>query len=203
MIKKRIGIFGGTFNPPHIGHVRAAKAFSRQMELDQLLIIPDYIPPHKDYVGNVSPDDRLNMCKIAFGDIDGSVISDIEIKRGGRSYTYITLEELRSDGCELYLLVGTDMFITLDRWVHPEIIFNIADICCIRRESDEENTRIINEKAGQYKNLFDARIHFVDADVTEMSSTEIRKLITSDSSEECLPESLLEYIRSEGLYNDQ
>lgn len=199
---KRIGVFGGTFNPPHIGHIRAARAFAEQMNLDELLIIPDYLPPHKDYSGNVSASDRLNMCRLAFGDIDSAFISDMEIKRGGRSYTYITLEELRSEQCEIYLLVGTDMFITLDSWVHPEIIFNIADICYIRRECDEAKTLIIEEKARQYIDNFKARIHAIDVDVTEISSTELRNSLSSGTALGLISDSVLEYIQSEGLYND-
>lgn len=202
MNKKRIGVFGGTFNPPHCGHVRAAKAFCEQMKLDELLIIPDYIPPHKDYVGCVSAVDRLNMCKLAFGKLENATVSDMEIKRGGRSYTYITLEELKSDDCELYLLVGTDMFITLDSWAYPEIIFDIADICYIRRESDEEKACIIEEKAGQYIKKFNARIHGICAAVTEISSTELRGAITERSADRFIPNEVIDYIRSEGLYND-
>lgn len=202
MIKKRVGIFGGTFNPPHIGHVRAAEAFAEQMELDEFLIIPDYIPPHKDYVGNVSATDRLKMCSLAFGNISNAVISDMEIRRGGRSYTYITLEELKSCECDLYLLVGTDMFLTLDSWVNPSIIFDIADICYIRRETDEEKTLFIEEKTKQYVKKYGARVHPIDALVTEISSTELRKMIKDNTVGNLISENVMNYIRSEGLYND-
>lgn len=202
MIKKRIGIFGGTFNPPHLGHIRAATAFADQMSLDELLIIPDNIPPHKEYAGSVSADDRMRMCSIAFCNIPNAKISDMEIKRGGRSYTYVTLEELSDDSCDLYFLMGTDMFLTLDSWVKPDVIFKLADICYIRRESDKEKTRFIEEKTRQYKEKYNARIHRILTDATEISSTELRKQLSFGASNGLIPDAVLSYIRSEGLYND-
>ena len=170
--------------------------------MTSFFFIPDYLPPHKDYAGSVSALDRLNMCRLAFGDMNSAIISDMEIRRGGRSYTYITLTELKSEQCEIYLLVGTDMFITLDSWVHPEIIFNIADICYIRRECDEEKTHIIEEKTRQYIDNFKARIHAIDVDVTEISSTELRDSLSSGTALGLISDPVLEYIQSEGLYND-
>jgi len=202
LIKKRVGIFGGTFNPPHIGHVRAAEAFSRQMKLDELLIIPDYLPPHKEYMGNVSALDRLNMCRAAFDGLDSVTVSDMEIKRGGRSYTYITLEELASDDRQLYLLVGTDMFLTLDSWVKPEIIFRLADICYMRRETEAEKMELVIEKKEQYIERNAARIHEIVEDVTVISSTEIRSCIRTGTATEKIPQKVLDYIKRGGLYCD-
>ena len=149
--KSKIAIFGGTFNPPHIAHVRAAERFSEIVNPDVFYIIPACVPPHKDYSGTVSPQERTEMCTLAFGHIPNVEISDIEIKRGGRSYTYLTLEALSSSDKELYLLCGTDMFLTLDEWVNPDIIFKLATICVIRRESDPECYNKIREKS---KNSF-------------------------------------------------
>ena len=85
MIKKRrIGIYGGTFNPPHTGHVGAALAFLKAVELDELLIMPAFLPPHKDYVDVVSTEDRLKMAALAFAEIEKATVSDLEIKRGGK-----------------------------------------------------------------------------------------------------------------------
>ena len=80
--KIRVGIFGGTFNPPHIAHVNAAECFLGAARLDSLLIIPALVPPHKEYSGTVTPNDRLEMCRLAFSDLRGTEISDIEISRG-------------------------------------------------------------------------------------------------------------------------
>ena len=92
--KRRVGVFGGTFNPPHTAHVRVAKAFVESADLDQLLVIPTNEPPHKSYSGNVSAADRLEMCEIAFSCVSGALVSDMEITRGGKSYTVETLSVL-------------------------------------------------------------------------------------------------------------
>ena len=83
----RLGVYGGTFSPPHLGHIESAEAFYREMKLDKLLIIPTFIPPHKEAKDDASPEDRLEMCKLAFSHIPNTEISDMEIKRGGKSYT--------------------------------------------------------------------------------------------------------------------
>ena len=99
---KSIGIFGGTFNPPHVAHVAAAEAFSRRIDPDTLMIIPDFLPPHKTFAGTVTPEQRLDMCRLAFSHIKNVQISDMEIARGGKSYTANTLTELSKTGDELY-----------------------------------------------------------------------------------------------------
>ena len=110
----RVGIYGGTFAPIHNGHVAAAKAFMEQMKLDYLFIIPTYLPPHKQIDRSDDPTFRLKMCELAFEGVDGVVISDVEIRRGGKSYTYDTLKELSREGTRLFLMCGTDMVLTFD-----------------------------------------------------------------------------------------
>ena len=111
--KRRVGIYGGTFNPPHNGHVGAAEAFCRGALLDELIIMPDFLPPHKEIDKAVSADERLKMCELAFSHIEKARVSDMEIRRGGRSYTSVTLEELSSPDVDLYFLCGTDMILTI------------------------------------------------------------------------------------------
>jgi nicotinate-nucleotide adenylyltransferase len=202
LIKARlkIGIFGGTFNPPHIAHVSAASAFLSTLSLDKLLIIPDFLPPHKEYVGTVSALDRLNMCRLAFSELNSVEISDMEIKRGGKSYTADTLTELSRDGNELYFLAGTDMFLTMDSWYHPETIFRLATICYIRREEEEEKGRLILEKKKYYEEKYSAKIVFIDAPVIELSSTVTREAILNSSADKLLPPPVLDYINERGLY---
>ena len=202
MIKSRskIGIFGGTFNPPHIAHVSAAKAFLSSVSLDKLLIIPDFLPPHKEYVGTVSAEDRLNMCSLAFSGLDSVEISDMEIKRGGKSFTADTLTELSCEDAELYFLCGTDMFLTMDSWYHPETIFSLATICYIRRESDKENGDLLLSKKEYYEKQYSAKIIFIDAPVIELSSTITRDAILKSTADNLLPKSVLEYINERGLY---
>jgi len=194
----RLGIYGGTFSPPHIGHVEAAEAFYRELKLDKLLIIPTFIPPHKVSKDDASAADRLNMCKLAFSHIPNTEVSDIEIKRGGKSYTYMTLEELTKEGVELYFLCGTDMILTFDQWKRYEYIFTLATICYARRETDRENDLKIEEKIGQYKKL-GAKIIKVEHNVTEVSSSDIRGTLASGNND-FISENVVEYISRFGLY---
>lgn len=200
--KTRLGIYGGTFSPPHLGHVGAAKSFYGAVPLDKLLIIPDFLPPHKQIDGEISADDRIEMCKLAFADVKGAEVSDIEIKRGGKSYTALTLAELSSDENELYFLCGTDMFLTLGEWYKPEEIFKLATICFVRRENDKENDLEIQRRTEEYINRFSARIIQISAPVTEISSSELRLAIKEEDERlvELLPSSVLKYIKERGLY---
>lgn len=198
MKKKRVGIFGGTFNPPHSGHVSSAKAFCQQLELDELLIIPAFLPPHKIYDSEVTCDERLEMCRLAFSSLKEAVISDIEIKRGGTSYTYLTLQELSQEGADLFLLCGTDMMLSLSEWKNPEIIFALANVCYVRREDSAENNLLLHKKCDEYKALYGAKIYEIASDVIEISSTEIR--MSDYVAKEYLPKSVYNYIIEKGLY---
>ena len=144
--KKKIGIYGGTFNPPHIAHVRACKAFYDCIKPDQMLVIPDFLPPHKEIAGGADTEDRLEMTRIAFSSMPYITVSEMEILRGGRSYTAITLSELKKEDNELYFLCGTDMLLTLDSWYRPDMIFDLATICYVRREDEKENDIKIFQK---------------------------------------------------------
>ena len=197
-MKRRVGIFGGTFNPPHIGHVSAAKAFLEQAKLDDLIIMPAFIPPHKEFDSVVSCDQRLEMCKIAFSIIPCAVVSDLEIARKGKSYTYLTLQELTNDDTELYFLCGTDMILTMDNWKNPEIIFSLANICYIRRESDANKTALIEHKCKEYFAKYGATVLPIDAGVIEISSSEIRNDFANASK--YLSSGVIEYITEAGLY---
>lgn len=196
----KLGIYGGTFSPPHKGHVDSAKAFCDQLKLDKLLIIPTNLPPHKDISEEASADQRLEMCEIAFSGIPGATVSDMEIRRGGRSYTYLTLEELSNGRDELYLLCGTDMILTFDRWVNFQLIFSLATICYVRRETDKEIDELINLKVNEYREKYGARVIAIQHDVTEVSSTEIRDSIKNGLGHRFVDENTLEYIFSRGLY---
>ena len=135
----KIAMFGGSFNPIHNGHIMLANAFQKELSLDKVLIIPTYIPPHKQRDYSVSPQQKLEMCRLAVKDMPFAEVSDIEIKRQGASYTYMTLQELRKiyPHDELYLITGADMFMTIHQWKNPEIIFALATICGVPRNDDD------------------------------------------------------------------
>lgn len=174
---RRVGIYGGTFAPPHIGHVEAAKAFMRQMRLDYLFVIPAAIPPHKQNDLVADPLDRLKMCELAFGGIEGVIISDLELRRGGVSYTVDTLRELSGPDTRLFLLCGTDMFLTLDQWYCPEEIFRLCYPIYIRRENDPFITNKILKKIGEYTEKYNAIVRRVVTEPIEISSSLIRKVV--------------------------
>ena len=201
MAKAKVGIYGGTFNPPHVGHVKALESFSSALTLDEIIVIPDFLPPHKEHDAVARAEDRLKMCELAFSHVRGAKVSDIEIKRGGKSYTYITLSELSGEDRELYLLVGTDMFLTLSKWVRSDIIFALATICLVRRESDAEITEKIKCKISEYTEQLGARVIEIPHTVHESSSTEARVIdFQSKDAEALIPEGVLEYINEVGLY---
>ena len=198
---KKIGIFGGTFSPPHIGHISAAKGFISAVSLDELIIMPDFLPPHKTFDGEASTEERIEMCRLAFGNIPGVTVSDFEIKRGGKSYTAVTLEELSSPDKELYFLCGTDMFLTLSSWYKPEIIFKNAIICYVRRETDSDNSILIKKASEDYIAKYNARIISIPSDINEISSSEIRKTIKNgDNLEQYLTSEVVKYIFDKGIY---
>ena len=116
----RVGIYGGTFSPVHNGHVAAAKAFMEQMWLDILYVIPTGTSPHKEMDGEATGADRLEMCRLAFADVEGVIVSDCEIRRSGKSYTVDTLREFYAPEHRLFLLCGTDMMLTLDTWYQAD-----------------------------------------------------------------------------------
>lgn len=131
---KKIAMFGGTFNPIHNGHLCLAKTFVRQLQLDKVLLVPTYAPPHKQYQDTTSPEDRFQMCRLAAEDINDLEALDLEIKRQGPSYTVDTLCQLKKEHPEeeLYLITGGDMFLTIQNWKEAQEIMRLAVICGFR-----------------------------------------------------------------------
>ena len=150
---KKIAMFGGSFNPIHNAHINLATAFIKKLKLDKLLLIPTAEPPHKSDSEMVSAEHRLNMCRLASEDIKKIEVSDIEIKREGKSYTVDTLKQLREmyPESELYLITGADMFMTLDEWKNPEEIFSLAAICTVPRNDDD--IKNLEEKEKKYREM--------------------------------------------------
>lgn len=197
----RVGIYGGTFAPPHNGHIRAAKAFMEQMKLDYLFIIPNYIPPHKQIDASDSPLYRLKMCELAFGDIDGIVISDTEIRRGGRSYTYDTLRELERPDTRLFLLCGTDMVLTFDTWYRFEDILKMCYPVYVRRENDPLIGNMIVSKITEYYGKYGVMFRKIATEPLELSSSDVRRAVRDGEDISALvPEKVKSFIIENGLY---
>ena len=199
----RVGIYGGTFAPIHNGHINAAKLFMEQMRLDYLFVIPAAIPPHKQVDASDDPMHRLNMCAIAFGDMDGVVVSDMEIKRGGKSYTVDTLRELSARGRRLLLLCGTDMVLSFDSWYQYKEILELCYPVYIRRESDKLLDAMIVNKLTKYYEESGKMFRKIVGEPLEISSTSIReKVKRGEDISGLVPAGVDEYIRLYGLYRE-
>ena len=197
----RVGIYGGTFAPIHNGHVRAAKAFMEQMKLDYLFIIPTYLPPHKQIDSSDDPLYRLKMCELAFENVDGVVISDCEITRGGKSFTYDTLKELQRPDTRLFLLCGTDMVLTFDRWYRFEDIIKMCYPVYVRRENDPLMTNRVVAKISEYYKKYGVMFRKIVTEPLELSSTDIRKAVREGRDISGLvPHRVADFIRENGLY---
>lgn len=200
----RVGVYGGTFAPIHNGHVAAAKAFMEQMKLDYLFVIPAYLPPHKQIDSSDDPLFRLKMCELAFEGIDGVVISDVEIRRGGKSYTYDTLKELTRPDTRLFLLCGTDMVLTFDRWYRFEDIFKMCYPTYVRREDDPLLTNRVVEKIGEYYRKYGVMFRRILTDPIDLSSTDIRRAVRQGRDiSRMVPPRVAEFIREHCLYSEE
>ena len=198
----KIGIFGGTFSPPHIGHIRAAEAFVHEVGLDRLFIIPTFVPHNKD-MGGVAPSGaRLRMCRLAFEN-EKCKVSDIEIKRGGKSYTADTIEEMKKiyPDDDFFILFGTDMFLILGKWVRAEEIFKSCTIVCVLRGNDSEAENLVKEKITEYEEQFDAKIRLIKLEPTEISSSTVREYCRADEDiSRWVTPAIAEFIHKKGLY---
>ena len=197
----RIGIYGGTFSPPHNGHVAAARAFMEQMWLDFLYVIPNAIPPHKAASEEVSAAQRLDMCRLAFGGMEGVYVSDMEMARGGKSYTVDTLRTLAGDDRRLFLLCGTDMMLTLDQWREPEELFRLSYPTYIRREKDPLLDARIVQKIAQYQKDYGKVVRRIVTEPIELSPATVRdRLLRGQPITSLVPPLVEKYIRDNHLY---
>ena len=198
----KIGIYGGSFNPPHLGHMEAARAAVRELALDRLLIVPACDPPHKALPdGSATPRQRLEMAA-NMADRLGVEYWDVEIVREGVSYTVDTLEEAKRlwPDAELWLLVGTDMFFSLQSWRNPERIMELAGICAFCRHADSDMEQFCSQQE-YLERTYHAKVKTIDNPaVIEISSTEIRNALEQGNGQEFLHESIYGYILRENLY---
>ena len=204
----KIGIYGGTFNPPHLGHVTAARAVFELLKLDLLLLVPDGQPSQKTLpTGSPTAEQRLEMTRLAGEQLGlGEKVRtlDLELRREGRSYTAETLRQLHQQypEDELWLLMGTDMFLTLQAWREPEEILSLAGIAAFgRTEADTEELFAV-QRDYLYRTYPQARIFTLTIPgVVDVSSTELRDMLARGEGGNLLPPAVYGYILREGLYN--
>lgn len=198
----KIGIFGGTFNPPHLAHLNIAEDFSGRLNFDKLIIIPTYQPPHKQAQSLADGEDRLEMCRLLF-DAENTEISDMEIRRQGKSYTYDTLCQLEEKypGAELYLIIGSDMLLSFHKWYRYEDILRKCTLCVLTRESDIDNAHM-KDYAIETLGLGEGDIVFSSLEPTVLSSTRIREMVAKGEDVSSLTgEKVWAYIKEKRLYN--
>lgn len=194
----KVGIFGGSFNPVHKGHVELARAAFKTLKLNEMLIIPTAKSPHKDSSA-VSFDDRMEMCRIAFRDDEKFSVSDIERELGGISYTINTVRALKErypKNTEFYLIIGGDMLFYFDKWYRHEALLKECRVVAAARENDSYADMI------DYANGM-GRIKVLNLPVIEVSSTEIRaKLKNGEDTADLIDEQVKAFINERGLYRD-
>ena len=187
----RVGILGGTFDPPHNGHIALARAALVELKLDKVIFVPSLIPPHKIKKSIASSEDRMNMLRLAIEGIATFEVSDIELRREGPSFTVDTLTQLRNinPDTEIFLLIGCDNVSEISTWREPDRIAELATIAAANRPGFEPN--------GQFKD----KVLFFDMRPTDISSTAIRdRRKAGESISEMVPAKVQDYIERQGLY---
>ncbi len=194
-------VFGGTFNPIHLGHVEIINKVLELNTTEKVIVMPTSLPPHKISTDLACDADRFEMCKLATEDINGVEVSDLELLRGGRSYTYDTLKQLKNiyPEIELSLVCGGDMIVTFKEWYRYEDVLKLADIIAVRRvgidniEFDNAVRELIN---------IGGVIDVLKGEISEISSTEIKKNINNAQYlTKFLPQKVYNYIKANNLYS--
>ncbi|MBP5372771.1 MAG: nicotinate (nicotinamide) nucleotide adenylyltransferase, partial [Clostridia bacterium] len=189
---KRVGVFGGSFDPVHKEHVNMLVAAMNAFSIDEFIVMPTFISPHKIGAKLCSAADRMEMAKIAFRNIRRVTVSDYEIKKEGISYTYSTLEHIKKElgDVELYFLVGTDMLTDFPTWRFPERILSVAKIIVTQRKGED-----LAFALSLFYDRFSARPLVSPYVGDRASSTKIRaRLILGLECDEYLDEGVLSYI---------
>ena len=186
----RIGIYGGSFNPPHLGHIHAASQTRVLLGLDRVILVPDAVPPHKKLPeGSPDAQTRLELVRLAAQGCAGLEVSDIELRRTGPSYTVDTLREFQAQypQDELFLLMGTDMYLCFDQWRGPAEISKMAALVCMyRTQAGGELAAQLHEKAAKLEKSFGTRSVFAENSALELSSTQARRLLFFGCGAQCV-----------------
>ncbi|MFO7557471.1 MAG: nicotinate-nucleotide adenylyltransferase [Desulfobacterales bacterium] len=216
----RIGLFGGTFNPIHIGHITVSTEIKEAFELDRLYMIPSAIPPHKKSKEIADARDRLEMTRLAVSRLEGYHVSDIELQRSGPSYTVDTINHFKKilpADVSLYLILGIDAFLEIDTWMSYKELFKMLPFIVMSRPgkynivtSEHLESYVLNKVSESYafqkeeKRFVDDRyqpIHVFNVTPCTISSTDIRKKIRKRNPIGGLvPGNVENYIKDKGLY---
>lgn len=194
-----LGVFGGSFNPLHLGHIQIALAALQEAGLSRMLLMVSGDPPHKDIAAGVSAQERLEMTKLAEEEYPSLVASDLELRRPGKSYTVDTVEQLKAEnpGAEVYWLIGADMLLSLDTWYDPARLMATTRFLVAGRPDNPG----VEETAQRLRKQYGADITVLHAMGPDISSSDIRARVTAGLPIEgytCEP--IIQYIYENGLY---
>jgi nicotinate-nucleotide adenylyltransferase len=195
----RVGILGGAFNPPHIGHLVCAQEAFAQLELDRVVFVPVGRAPHRDLEGDPGPEARMEMVELAIADDARFAVSRIEMEREGPSYTADTLRELHAAAPddELFLILGGDQAAALPEWHEPEEVLELAQVAVVERTNWSRNA--IGIKVGRLKGA--ERIRYLDMPIIQVSSSSIRRRVAAGQPIRYLvPDRVANHIGTAGLY---
>lgn len=203
----KIGIYGGTFNPPHLGHMAAAKTAVSVLGLDKLLLIPAAVPPHKQLPeGTATAQQRLEMARLMADNLNlpgVAEVCDIELHREGKSYTADTLTALAAlyPEAELWLLMGTDMFLTFQYWHEPEKICRLAGLCAFGR-TEQDGEELFAPQRKFLQETYNARVTTITLPgLVDISSTDLRDMLAHGRGREYLAPAVYGYVLRGGLYD--
>jgi nicotinate-nucleotide adenylyltransferase len=197
----QIGIYGGTFNPPHKGHIRAAPLAAERLGLDKLFVVPAGLPPHKELPeGSPTDEQRFEMTFLAFEEQSRAIVTKLELNRGGTSYTADTVSEIKKTcvGAKLFLLVGSDMFITLGDWKEAEGFLGDVTVVVFKRGGDSDAE--ISPYAIRLKEEFGAETVIMEDAALPLASSDLREALENRGGLELLPEPVYAYIVKNRLY---
>ena len=196
----RIGILGGTFNPPHLGHLVCAQEAYLQLELDRVTLMPARIPPHKPVDEEPGPEHRLELCRLAVQSDEARFeVSDLEVRRAGTSYTVDTLDELqsRAPDSDLFLIVGSDIAAGLPRWRDPERVLSIATLSIAKRPGTARHD--VDAALGALEG--GERARFFRMPEIGISSTMLRERVRAEQPIKYFtPDAVADYIDRHDLY---
>jgi nicotinate-nucleotide adenylyltransferase len=193
------GIIGGTFDPIHLAHIYIAQTAKEKLNLQKVIFMPAGSPPHKSQMRITEASVRLKMVKAAIEGIEGFEVSDYEIQKKTKSYTYQTLQYLKSENKQIYFITGADCLINIENWKNPDIILKSCKLVVVTRPGFE--IAELEKQRAKIQKKYNTEIIFLDVEGIDISSTEIRKRVLEQKSiEEFLPKKVINIINEQRLY---
>jgi nicotinate-nucleotide adenylyltransferase len=198
----KVGILGGTFNPPHVGHLICASEAADQLGLERVTLMPVFAPPHKEVPDEPGADERLALCELAAAGDDRLVVSRLEIDRGGSSFTVDTLKVLHDShpDHELTFIVGGDMAVSLPTWHEPREVLALATLAVAER-SGTRRRDVVERLVAEFGDEVSDRLAFFDMPRMDISSSDIRRRVASGRTiRHLVPDAVADRIATRGLY---